>query len=239
MAVLEAEQDGVGVFLGPEASAVVAPSGHGSLATRSERIRVAGTYSYPDDGRRPGYSYAAIVPTNSAIPFDECWIDTWPVKDMTTALLSTISVSSDASARPAISQLNAASGTSFDGHAQFQQRITRFAGVFAALGGVALGLISVRTRRLSLASALHAGVSQHALLGIVTLETLVWTGVSAALTIPTAIVIAEAIGEGISSTALMLGLWAAFPLWISAFAGAWLGLATVREHHLFDYFKAR
>lgn len=234
--VVGANPIGAGVLLGPEASVALGLDSQGLIATPSTNVRVAGTYAYPDDGRRPGYSYAAIAITNSTEPFDECWIDTWPARDMTTALLSTMYVSSDVSRQPTISQLNPVHGESFDGNAQFQQRITRFAGACAAIGGVALGLISVRTRRLPLASALHAGVPQGALLAITTLETLAWTAVSATLVVPITILISETLGEG---TTLVPSLSAAFPLWIGAFAGAWLGVATIREHHLFNYFKTR
>lgn len=234
--VVGANANGAGVLLGPEASAALGLAGQGLIATPSTNVRVAGTYAYPDDGRRPGFSYAAIAITNSTAAFDECWIDTWPARDMTTALLSTMYVSSDTSKQPSISQLNPVHGKSFDGNAQFQQRITRFAGACAAIGGVALGLISVRSRRLPLASALHAGVPQGALLAITTLETLAWTAVSATLVVPITIGISEFLGEG---TTLVPSLSAAFPLWIGAFAGAWFGVATIREHHLFGYFKTR
>lgn len=148
-------------------------------------------------------------------------------------------MSGDTAVQATISQLNAVHGKSLDGNGQFRQRITRFAGVCGAIGGVALGLTSVRIRRLSLASALHAGVSHRALLGIVTLETLAWTAASAALTVPIALVAAEMLGEGVAAASLMPGLSAALPLWIGAFAGAWVGVATVKEHHLFVYFKTR
>jgi hypothetical protein len=239
VAVIGAHPHGAGVLLGPEASAALGLSEHGFIATLSAKVRVSGTYAYPNDGRRPGYSYAAIAPTNSVAPFDECWINTWPSKDMTSALLSTIYVSSEMSLQPTISQLNASRGTSFVGNEQFHQRITRFAGFCAAFGGIVLGLVSVRARRLSLASALHAGVSQRAIFSIVTLETLAWVVLSMALTVPTAALTTAFLGEGVANTTLIPGLSAALPLWPGAFAGAWLGMATIKEHHLFDYFKTR
>lgn len=238
LTVMGAEVRSAGVLLGPEASEALGLSGQGSIATSQARVRVAGTYAYPDDGRRPGYSYAAIAPTSSAGTFDECWVDTWPAKDVTTALLSTIQVSSDKSRQPAISQLNPTRGKSFDGNALFHQRITRFAGACTALCGIVLGLVGVRTRRLALASALHAGVSQRVLLAIVTLEVLASVLLSAALIVPITALAAATLKGGMMAT-LVPGACAAIPLWLGAFAGAWLGVATIKEHHLFHYFKTR
>ncbi|NEN05380.1 hypothetical protein G3T36_05795 [Diaminobutyricibacter tongyongensis] len=238
VAVIGAEVRTPGVLLGPEASKALGLSGQGSIPTSETRVRVAATYAYPDDGRRPGFSYAAIAPTNSAGTFDECWVDTWPAKDMTTALLSTMHVSSDKSKQPAIAQLNPTRGKSFDGNVLFQQRITRCAGACTALGGFVLGLVGVRTRRLSLASALHAGVSRRALLAIVTLEALALVLLSAALIVPIAVLAASTLNGGVSAT-LVPGLSAAVPLWLGAFAGASLGVTTIKEKHLFRYFKTR
>ncbi len=226
------------MLLGPEASEAFGLYGQGSIATSITSVRVAGTYPYPNDGRRPGFSYAAIVPKNSVDAFDECWVDTWPVKAMTGALLSTLHVSSDKSKQSTIAQLNATQGKSFDGNALFQQRTTRFAGVCAALFGVVLGLLSVRIRRLSLASALHAGVSQRALFFIVSLATLAWVLLSLALAVSIATLISTTLGDGVAATVLP-GLGATAPLWLGAFAGAWLGVSTVKERQLFHYFKTR
>lgn len=239
MRLFGAQPQGIGVLLGPEAAEALGDSSRGSIETQSGTLRVAGTYDYAQDGRRPGLSYAAIAPTNSAAPFDECWVDVWPEMDMTAVLLSTMSVSGGSGTQPTISQLNAAFGTSFDGHAQFGQRITRFAGACAAIGGVVLGFLGIRSRRLPLASALHAGVSHRALLAMVTLETSAWVAISAAFVIPLMIVMSAVFGRSAASETSVLALCAATPLWLGAFAGAWLGVAMLKERYLFAYFKAR
>lgn len=234
IAVIGAKPQGFGVLIGPEASDALGIHGPGTIATASARVPVAGTYAYPNDGRRPGFSYAAVAPSGSDSPFDECWVDTWPVKDVTTALLSTVRVSGALPEEPALSQLNTTHGKSFNGGELFAGRMTRFSGTFTAVAGCVLGLVSVRLRRLSLASALHAGVSRRALFGIITFETLAWSAFSVALGLPLVMLIA-----GGDALTVLPGVWSTLPIVPAAFAGAWIGVLTVKEDHLFKYFKSR
>jgi len=225
-------------MLGPEATTALGRQASTAVATVQGHVRVGGEFAYPDDGRRPGFSYAAIAPVAPGTPFDECWVDTWALTDIRTALLTTRTISGDASKQPTFSQLNSTKGASFDGAAQFEQRITKWAGAVAGLAGIALGLLGVRMRRLSLAAALHAGVSPAALFAILTLETLAWAALAAALAAPAVFVAAVGFGGG-TPTALPAGVAAACPVIIGGLAGAWLGLATIHERHLFRYFKTR
>lgn len=238
ISVIGADSRRAGVLLGPEASEALGIHGPGAIATAHGTVPVAGSYAYPDDGRRPGFSYAAIAPDNSDAPFDECWVDTWPVKDITTALLSTVRTSGPHAEQPVLSQLNTTLGKTFEGETLYSQRVTRFSGAFAAMAGFVLGLISVRIRKLSLASALHAGVPRRALFGIITLETIAWCVASAALGLSIVVLLAAAIADGAAST-VFRGVIAASPLLPGAFAGAWVGVMTIKEEHLFSYFKAR
>lgn len=233
-----AVQRGAGVMLGPEATMALGRQASTAVATVHGHVRVGGDFAYPDDGRRPGFSYAAIAPVAPGTPFDECWVETWALTDIKTALLTTRTLSGELSKQPTFSQLNSAKGASFDGAAQFEQRITKWAGALGGLTGIAFGVAGVRTRRLSLAATLHAGVSPTALFAIVTLQTLAWTVLALALVIPAVFVAAVGLGEGVP-TALPTGMAAACPVMVGGLAGAWLALATVHERHLFRYFKTR
>lgn len=238
ISVIGADSRSVGVLLGPEASAALGIHGPGAIAATHGVVPVAGIYAYPDDGRRPGFSYAAIAPDNTQAPFDECWVDTWPTKDVTTALLSTMRTGGPRTEQPALSQLNTTHGKTFDGEAIYGRRVTRFSGAFAAIAGCALGLISLRIRKLSLASALHAGVPKRALFCIVTLETIAWCLASAALGLSIIVLVAATVADSAAST-LFPGLLAASPLLPGAFAGAWIGVLSIKEERVFDYLKAR
>ncbi|SEA32987.1 hypothetical protein [Leifsonia sp. 21MFCrub1.1] len=237
-AVIGSDPRTAGVLLGAEASEALGISETGMISATSGSVPVAGTYAYPDDGRRPGFSYAAIAPGNSDAPFDECWVHTWPVKDVTSALLGTVRAGGPESDQPKISQLNTTHGESFDGEALFDSRLTRFSGALTATAGFVLGLMSVRVRKLSLASALHAGVSKRALFGIAMMETAVWSAGSMMFGLAIIELIAAAVVGG-EANVFLAGLFAALPLLPAALAGVWIGVATIKEDHLFDYFKSR
>lgn len=72
-----------------------------------------------------------------------------------------------------------------------------------------------------------------------TLETLAWVALSAILAIPITVLTMAVLEGGVTPAMLAPGLLAAFPLWLGAFAGAWIGVATIEERHLFEYFKTR
>lgn len=226
-----------GVLLGPEASDAFGIDVAGEIVTATNPAPVAGTYAYPDDGRRRGLSYAAIAPTADDFPFDECWVDAWPVNDaITVALLTTTRPAAGNEPRPEITQLNTTLGRTFDGATAFQTRSTRFAAVAAAVGGLALGFVGVRLRRLQLASALHAGASRRALLAITALETCGWVALCGAIVVPATVIAAHALGGTSQSYAAGWGVFVAAAL--GALGGACAAVATTHERHLFRYFKA-
>jgi hypothetical protein len=238
VAVIGAATRSAGVLLGPEATEALGPATADILSTTSGTVRVGGDYPYPEDGRRPGLSYAALAPVLADRAFDECWIDSRPAQDMTAALLSTVLLGGDQHDPPAIAQLNPTLGVTFDGRALFAERISRFIGPCAALVGLVLGFVAVRSRRLALASALHAGASHSDLRGIVAAETVAWGIISAALAMPAVVLIGAGLESG-AGPSLAVGITVMCSLWLSGFVGAWSGVLTVRERHLFRYFKDR
>lgn len=104
-----------GIWLSSQAARSVHARAGNRLALRAGgRVRVAGVFQYPDDGRSTSYDYVALsqVPA-AADDFDQCLVKAWPVPDAMQSLLqSTVSSwSSDASQQPTISQLNSTQGT--------------------------------------------------------------------------------------------------------------------------------
>ena len=232
-------QPSAGLILSDQAAASLAVREGDALATRQGPVPVAGAFAYPSDGRRPGFGYAALAPIPAGTTFDECWVDVWPTLPEIPALLRTTLLPEVADTQPpVIAQLNATLGASFDGAARMSERVTQFAPPVAAFVAAGLGFLAVRTRRMHLASALHAGVTRPALAAVVALELLTWV-IPAALAATAAIVLIVATAPAEAGSFAQLGLRvivagvAATPL------GALLAFATIRERHLFRYFRTR
>lgn len=211
-----------------------------AIVTRDGRAEVAGTYPYPDDGRRAGYGYAALVPTTTDAAFDECWIDMWPPSPQTATLLQiTLTGTDEEGERPLLSQLNTTLGATFDGPRAFHDRITRHVPLVALLVGGGLGFVSVRTRRVQHASALHAGVATSDLVTISTLELAAWTAPSIVLSASVIAVFAATGPPGDMLVSAVLGARIA-PLAVAgALVGSVAALLATRERHLFRYVKER
>ncbi len=236
-----ADARGPGVLLSDQAAKALGLSTGGTLSTTSGSTPVRGTYAYPDDGRRPGYSYAALVPSAPQGPFDECWVDAFPAPQELSGLLRTVLLASgDQEARPPVlSQLNTTLGTQFDGRVRYDERPTRHAPVAAALAGLALGCAAIRSRRLELASAQHSGVARADQLTQLLAETSTWVAAAwvLVLPVPTALVLA-APGDGAAALGgIALRVMTAAS--IGVLAGVILAAALTRERHLFVYFKNR
>ncbi|MCL2090580.1 MAG: hypothetical protein FWH11_05065 [Micrococcales bacterium] len=214
---------------------------HGSdLATTSGTTTVQGTFAWPDDGRRSGFAYAALVPTQADEIYDQCWVDAWPVPGNLPALIrTTVLPASDSSGQISVSRLNTTLGASFDGHDLYQSRVTRYAVVAGVLASMLVGLVSIRTRRLELASARHVGTSSLAQHLQILIETAVWVlaaGMLAAAATGTTIALAHGHDSGaLVAAAIHVGV----PSLLAALLGAQLAVALTRERHLFQYFKNR
>lgn len=240
--VLRAQVGGTGVVLSEQAASALALAPGDELLTSETTTPVAGVYAYPQDGRRAGLGFAALVPTTDGAAFDECWVDIWPTSPQTPILLQTVLLPSDgteASEGPVLAQLNSTLGTTFDGGARLDARITRFAS-WVVLGlGAGSGYLAVRLRRTQLASALHAGTARHDLGTVVALETLSWT-LPVALLAAVAIVVAAALGaDHDAGHTVVLGSRVAVAGVVGPLVGTALGCAQTRERHLFRYFKDR
>ena len=229
-----------GVFVG---SQVLDQFGEGlrTLAGDPEELTIAGVYPYPDDGRTPGYGFAVVIPEQtSSEPYDECWVKSWPELPEVNGLLHSVVIPSEKSdaASPDLSQLNTTLGRTFDGAAMFNNRMSRFDTYVALLTGATIGFFAVRSRRLELASALHAGVGRGSLTLTQLLQQCVWIALASGVTFAATAVFAsyypDDAGSLLGIAARVIGLGA-----VGALAGVVGAAVTIRERALFVYFKQR
>ncbi|WP_223227628.1 hypothetical protein [Leifsonia xyli] len=240
-AILPAERAAItGLLVSDQVAEALAVRAGDSIATEDGPVGVAGVYGYPSDGRRPCYGYAALAPAGDSDAFDECWIDVWPLSSDIPKLLHTTLLPTQADdERPVLSQLNTTRGASFEGETLFAGRITQYGGPVALALGAGLGFVAVRSRRMHLASALHAGVSRADLAAITALETVVWVIPCLVFTAAVIGVFAAGGADADAVTTAILG----GRIGLLAAAGVLLGTAAgfglVRERHLFRYFADR
>ncbi|WP_431279114.1 hypothetical protein [Leifsonia poae] len=213
---------------------------HLRLAAGSPRLEVFG---YAEDGRRPGLGYSVLVPADSRAPFDECWLETWPVAESFRSLMSTTLkpgavVAGARGPTPRLQQLNASLGSTFDGAGRYGERVTRFAPAVGGVATFALGFFSVWRRRLELAAARHSRVTPKAQALQILIETGAWTTAGVLLVAPMLSILVGIANAGDPRALIELGVKVleAGPI---ALLGAMLAVSLVREKHLFRYFKTR
>ncbi|QNE35503.1 hypothetical protein [Leifsonia shinshuensis] len=211
------------------------------VETSHGRTVVAGVFDYPSDGRDPRLEYAAIASTTPGERADECWAIVWPTSQQRNDLIRTSVVATDASTRVTDGVLNSSAGSGLAPAEAFQQRMTRFASWGAAVAGAALAFFAVVRRRLEYAAALHTGASKPTITAVALLEAVAWQGVGALIAFG-AIALASTIEFPADSAAVhVLGVVAAGPAlaFVGGVLGTAVGMLTVREKHLFRYFKER
>ena len=219
----------------------VGPSSTLALTEPTSSTNVLGVFDYPSDGRMSWLSSAAIAVVPTTGLFDECWIDIWPSTSSTDALaLFAVSGAASDTGDTAIRQLNSTLGRSFDTSTLIENRSTRFlaiAGIFAA---ALLGYIAVRSRRLELASAMHAGVTRGRLVIQILVESASWLLAAMCAVVPLVYFIA-AQTQVAGDTSLILGIEVRVLIsqLLAAGTGVLLSLGLIRETHLFTYFKDR
>lgn len=213
----------------------------GMLDTDQGKVRVAGTFAWPNDGRDTRFAYSLVVPVSASDgTFEEAWAKQWPVSDELDVLLySTAVVSGGEQAQTGVTSLNKGFDAHYDAAASYRDRMSRWMPWVALCVGMLLGALSVRRRRLEYAAALHSGESKGAQLLGLALETLVWAGLGALCS--AALLAAGA--QRLSSDGPWQVFLAAARAPMALFAGTLLaslvtGLA-VRESNLFRLFKTR
>jgi hypothetical protein len=211
-----------------------------SAAMKDGQLRVAATFAYPDDGRRPGLAFAVIAPAPASQAMDECWVDSWPMNPQVRALLmGTVSPEADLAKPPTVTQLNGVLGASFDGHLRWEQRVTRWSPLAAAAIGVVLGMVALRLRRLELASARHAGVTVNSLLLIVATELVLILGLGLAGAAGLLCLGVGGMPDGSGAVLYRSALGTVVAGCWGVAMGAFVTVVTIRERDLFAYFKER
>lgn len=245
-----------GIGLGPEAQHALDARPGSQLATTTGPVTVAGSFSYPEDGRRGGLRYAALAPSVSRTPFDECWVRQWPQTDDVNSLLllsmipqvqqqdgSSARISSagdsDDTQPPSFSQLNSTLGARFAGLASFESRVTKWSPAAAAIAALGLASLSIRMRRLQFASALHARVARSDQVLMALVETGAWLLGGLAIAFPAAALSAAVTTGQDGEAVLALGGAILAAASVGGISGALVAAVSTREKHLFRYSKDR
>ena len=203
------------------------------------QAEVAGTYPWDEnDGRRPGYAYAALAPVPATGTFDECWYESWPHSDDVDALVRSALVGSD-DQNAQVLAMNPSRGTTFDAAGRLRQRPTWWAWIAASAIGAATGAAATWWRRLEIASALHAGLRTSDTTVLQLFEAVAWVGGACILTSGICLTILSGAAPGDRSDLMRLvateGVCAAS--W--TLIGVVIASMTIRERQLFAFFKGR
>lgn len=231
---------GPGVWLPADLAQRFGVSVGGTLPTTEGPMRVAGTYVSPDDGRDTRFGYAVIVPVPVAGLFDSCWVHIWPATNQVDALLTTATDVAGENAQPvSLGRLNNNFGDRLDAYGDLVSRPTRLMALGGALAAFLIAGTATLRRRLEHASALHAGVPRSAQVGIVAVETVIWSTASLAVAAAAVVLLSWRTAPSEPLVVAMHELhWLAL-IPAAAVLGAMAALLTVRERHLFGYFKDR
>lgn len=230
-----------GILISEEVSTAVQRSRGDDLPLDGATARIQGVFAYPTDGRRPGMGWAALVPSTARERFDECWVRQWPEDPLLrTHLLQVVMPGTASDGEEAvIAQLNATLGTRFTGAERFEQRLLRLVPVSLYLSALLLGMVSVRLRRLELASNLHAGARRRDIQTQIIWETVAWSGPAAIGAFGAAVLMAAPVGQADRLALIAEGGNGAVAVLAGCIAGAWTMAATIRQRHFFTYFKDR
>ncbi|TXK18988.1 hypothetical protein [Homoserinibacter sp. GY 40078] len=233
--VLDASAPGTAVA-GEVAEAIGAREGD-RVSTAEGPLWVGGIVPPQAEGSRAGLGWSVFLETTGRAPFDECWVLAWPPSDVVRGLL--MATAEQGHEAPRLGQLNTSLGSGFDGTAQLEARITSAVPAVAFVALAALGVVSVRLRRLALASDLHAGARRRDIAAIVHAQALCWLAPALLLTLGlTALAVApEAYGDRMAL--LTVGARVALASLAGGITGVGAGVATIREHQLLRYFRDR
>jgi hypothetical protein len=212
------------------------------LRTGTGGPRVGGIFEHPDDGRLPALGFAVLLPVAPTSLFDECWAQTWPESAQLEELLRTTVVPAfdvDTPDDVDVMQLNGSLGREFDAATRFRDRPTRYLGLGAMAAAFLVQLVTVRLRRIELASARHSGVTLGDLWVMVLLEAAAWVISVVAVSFMVIAWFTVQVPAGDVPTVAMLGVVTAGGVVGAGLAGASVAVIGSRERFLFADFKRR
>jgi hypothetical protein len=233
--------DSSGAFVSSALAARWGVEAGDALSTDQGSLTIAGVFPYTErDGRDSRLANAVLLPTLVEGRFDACLAEVWPSSASRDGLLRGTADGTDGKPGGAsISLLNETFGRNWEGSADFEARVTRFAPIAAIALGVVLGAGAALRRRLEFAAALHAGLAPRALAFIVAAESFLWAsaaalGAFAAVAIAGIVLFRATLGAALMTAGLTCSAGA-----LAAIAGAVAACSSIRESHLFRHFKNR
>lgn len=231
---------GTGVWVSDQLAATLRAEQGSILPTSVGPLTISGVFAWPDDGRDSRLSYAILIPSATQPRFDECWATIWPSSTPSDELLrSAAAVQIDSTTPLNLSQVNKNHGTSFDGNAEYRNRLTRAVPLVSGFVGLLLGYAAARARRLEYAGALHAGARKPAIVATTLAEALAWTSAGTLIATAALIAVARAADPGGVESILLTDIRCILAAAVAALSGSGIALLGIRERHLFRYFKDR
>lgn len=239
--VLGAEPEGAGVMLSADVADAVGASSGGSMLLGDSHVPVASVFDYPNDGRVTGLGFAITgdVPAGSGL-FDECWITVWPQTTDIEGLASYLTVpggSADSQSELRLQQANSSLGVQFT--IGPSRQVWEYAAPVGMAAAALAALVFVRVRRLELASARHVGVRVADQAAVLVTEAISVSVVAVAVVAPVVAYLTVAVQPEAAASLGWYALRGAVAVLVGALLGALIGLAGVRERHLFRYFRER
>ena len=171
--------------------------------------------------------------------YNECWIRQWPRSEPASNLLYATLRVGNGQNQAGVVALNKGFDAHYDPYATYMARATRLIPLLAAFLGIAIGVASVRVRRLEYAAALHSGESKPAQLLGICVETLVWAGLATVGSC--ALIAAYGARMAVGDTALAIATACRAPvaLLCAVVLAALASGLCVRQSQLFRLFKRR
>jgi len=226
-----------GVWLSSDLAATMGARPSSVVRTSAGDATIGGIFTWPDDGRARDLGYVMVVPVPADGVFSSCWAQIWPTNPDLSSLLTTTINGIVQPAQVKLAQLNTSEGSGFDGERAFSTRITAPAPWVAGAAGFVIGFVAVRSRRLEVASSLHARVGRTALSWQHVFEAGFWS-VCAAL-VSAATLLWAARPSDYAWSVWIIGMRTVLAGSIAVIPGAIAAVAAIREKHLFLYSKDR
>jgi hypothetical protein len=208
------------------------------------QVRVAGLYTFPEDGRQQDLSFAVLapVPAPDGLALDSCWAELWPATYEVSRLavaVEPLRIDGSKAVNPTFAQLNSTLGEQFDGPARFAE-VARAPGVaLAGAASLAAGFVLIRVRRLELADSRHCGLSWATQGWTMLAEAACWILPAAAVAAPVVLIAALAGNPEPPGPAAAAGAMAVVCAAAGAAVGTLLGTWTIAERQLFQMVKNR